>query len=90
MVSDGAKREDYDAIYVVYNNTLSQTDRGVVDNRASISIMPFGMSLITPNQGTSSLADSRCPGAIPSTQRAASLSRQRDTGRLESEAHGRN
>ena len=49
-LSDSTKREDYDAIYAVYNNALSQTDRGAADNRAFAAIqLALPMLAITPS-----------------------------------------
>jgi len=49
-LSDGTKREDYDAIYAVYNNALSQTDRGAADNRAFAAVqLALPILAITPS-----------------------------------------
>ncbi len=49
-LSDGTKREDFDAIYAVYNNALSQTDRGAADNRAFAAVqLALPILAITPS-----------------------------------------
>jgi cell division protease FtsH len=49
-LSDDTKREDHDAIYAVYNNALSQTDRGAADNRAFAAVqLALPILAITPS-----------------------------------------
>jgi cell division protease FtsH len=48
-LSDSTRREDYDAIYAVFDKALSQTDRGAADNRAFAAIqLALPVLAITP------------------------------------------
>lgn len=49
-LSDGTRREDYDAIYAVSNNALSLTDRGAADQRAFAAVqLALPILAITPS-----------------------------------------
>jgi cell division protease FtsH len=49
-LSDGTKREDYDAIFAVANNALSLTDRGAADQRAFVAVqLALPILAITPS-----------------------------------------